>query len=140
MVTTIQICICAAISPTMNMILLILVMALALSITIRILLQCQAIFVALIHQQDQGIIMIRPKVRTEQLGVRGSKWSLSSRFVYICGFARLFPSRAYLFDSIHQNILSHSWTVRYLPAWFLGAGSRKTAALWAQSLVNMVEQ
>ena len=52
----------------------------------------------------------------------------------------LIPSRAYLFDSIHRNALSERWTVQYLPAWFPGAGFKKTAALWAESLVNMVEQ
>jgi cytochrome P450 len=31
-------------------------------------------------------------------------------------------------------------SLRYLPAWFPGAGFKKTAALWAESLVNMVEQ
>ena len=51
----------------------------------------------------------------------------------------LVPSRAYLFDAIYRNN-SNSRIVRYIPAWFPGAGFKRTAALWAESLVNMVEQ
>ena len=43
--------------------------------------------------------------------------------------------------SFIENVLSlSSWTVRHLPAWFPGAGFKHTAVLWAESLVNMVEQ
>jgi len=31
-------------------------------------------------------------------------------------------------------------SLRYLPAWFPGAGFKHTAALWAKSLINMVEE
>ena len=52
----------------------------------------------------------------------------------------LVPSRVYLFDFIHRNVLPNSRTVRHVPAWFPGAGFKHTAALWAECLVNMVEQ
>ena len=52
----------------------------------------------------------------------------------------LVPARVYLFDVIHRKFLSNSWTVRHVPAWFPGAGFKHTAALWADCLVNMVEQ
>lgn len=52
----------------------------------------------------------------------------------------LVPSRVYLFDIIHRNVLPNSWTVQHLPAWFPGAGFKHTAALWAECLVNMVER
>ena len=52
----------------------------------------------------------------------------------------LVPSRAYLFDVICRDVLPNSWTVQHVPAWFPGAGFKHTAALWAESLVNMVEQ
>lgn len=52
----------------------------------------------------------------------------------------LVPARVYLFDTIHRNVLPNKWTVRHIPAWFPGAGFKHTAALWAESLVNMVEQ
>ena len=54
----------------------------------------------------------------------------------------LVPSRVYLFDVIHRNVLPNSWTVtvRHIPAWFPGAGFKHTAALWAESLVVMVER
>jgi hypothetical protein len=40
---------------------------------------------------------------------------------------------------IHQNEISESSTVRHLPAWFPGAGFKRTAARWAQTLTEMVE-
>jgi len=52
----------------------------------------------------------------------------------------LVPSRAYKFFVIYRNALLNSWTVRHIPAWFPGAGFKHTAALWAQSLITMVEQ
>ena len=52
----------------------------------------------------------------------------------------LVPSRVYLFGVIHRDVLPNRWTVRHLPAWFPGAGFKHTAALWAESLVNMVEK
>ena len=52
----------------------------------------------------------------------------------------LVPARVYLFDTIHRNVLPNKWTVRHIPAWFPGAGFKHTAALWAESLINMVER
>lgn len=40
---------------------------------------------------------------------------------------------------IHQNEISEGSTVRYLPAWFPGAGFKRTAVHWAQTLTDMVE-
>ena len=52
----------------------------------------------------------------------------------------LVPARLYLFDVIRRKVFSNSWIVQHLPAWFPGAGFKHTAALWAESLVDMVEQ
>jgi hypothetical protein len=40
---------------------------------------------------------------------------------------------------IHQNEISESSTVKHLPAWFPGAGFKRTAARWAQTLTDMAE-
>jgi hypothetical protein len=40
---------------------------------------------------------------------------------------------------IHQNEISESFTVKHLPAWFPGAGFKRTAARWAQTLTEMTE-